>query len=171
VCCAPPQDADWVKASAAHNKGRSASGSSLSNILGQQVARGKGRGGLGTRQVRSGGVTRNYFPRSLRQTPLPNGQATAMQGGAGGAGGSGGVAAAAAGLEGGCTWTQTPDEIEVVAPLPVGTTKKDVAVKFGSSSLEVPPMVRSSARVCARVSSSAPLSLSLGLCAPRMCAR
>jgi hypothetical protein len=38
---------------------------------------------------------------------------------------------------GGCTWTQTPEEVEVVAPLPSGVTKNDVKVKFTSDRLDV----------------------------------
>lgn len=42
-----------------------------------------------------------------------------------------------AAAEASCSWTQTPDEVEVVAPLPAGLGKKDVAVKFAASTLEV----------------------------------
>lgn len=49
----------------------------------------------------------------------------------------GSVGGAAEVPKGACAWTQTVDEVEVVAPLPPGTTKKGVTVKFSTDAIIV----------------------------------
>mmetsp|Transcript_21188 Transcript_21188/g.47817 ORF Transcript_21188/g.47817 Transcript_21188/m.47817 type:complete len:190 (-) Transcript_21188:140-709(-) len=44
---------------------------------------------------------------------------------------------AAPNLGSACSYTQTPSEVEVVAPMPEGATKKDVKVKFSSTRLDL----------------------------------
>lgn len=104
-------DSEWVVESAKHNKGRSSGGSSLSGLVGQHA---------NAMQAQSGEAVGH---------PLLQNAA------AGGAGA--GAGAADSGIGAGCAYTQTPDEVEVVAPLPAGVSKKDVKVTFASARLEV----------------------------------
>jgi len=116
-------DAAWVVASAARNKGRSTGGSSLSSILGQHATNMAAQSG-----------------QQVAMHPLLGGQGGSFGGGSGGGGGGGNNGAAGEGSpapEGGCKWTQTPEEIEVVCPMPVGCGKGDVKVKFLCDRLEV----------------------------------
>jgi hypothetical protein len=113
--------APWVVACAARNAGRNASGASLSGILGKHAA-----------QM---GAQNSSSPDGSSLTVL-TGSAAGSPEAANGSSSSGDFGGSA-GAADGTTWTQTPDEVEVVCAAPPGTTKLDVAVAFSARRLEV----------------------------------